>query len=174
LDWRGEPFVRHVVRAAKSAGLDPVLVVTGAYAEQVYLALMDAEVKICHNPSWQLGQSSSIKVGLENLPKNCEAVVFLLADQPQVSVNLISALIAEHNKQLPVVVGPIIDGERGNPVLFDRDTFQGLAKITGDTGGRAIFHKYPITWIPWNDAQQRVDIDTLEDYYWFLRNIEKE
>jgi len=133
---------------------------------------MDAEVKICHNPSWQLGQSSSVKVGLENLPKNCEAVVFLLADQPQISVNLISALIAEYTKQLPVVVGPIIEGERGNPVLFDRDTFQGLAKLTGDTGGRAIFHKYQITWIPWIDAQQKIDIDTLEDYDWFLRNIE--
>lgn len=172
LDWRGEPFVRHVVRAAKSAGLDPVVVVAGSDAEQVNLALIEAEVKICYNPSWYLGQSSSVKVGLENLPKNSAAVVFLLADQPQISVNLIRALIAEHTNQLPVVVGPIIDGKRGNPVLFDRDTFQELTELTGDTGGRAIFHKYPVTWIPWNDAQQMVDIDTLEQYYRFLSNIE--
>ncbi len=172
LEWRREPFVRHVVRAAKSAGLEPVVVVTGAEAEQVNLALMDEEVKIRHNPSWLLGQSSSVKRGLENLPRNCGAVVFLLVDQPQISINLIRSLIAEHTKQLPAVVAPIIDGERGNPVLFDRDTFQELAELTGETGGRAIFHKYPVTWIPWIDAQQKVDIDTLEDYYWFLRNME--
>ena len=172
LNWRGEPFVRHVVRAAKSAGLEPVVVITGAEAEQVDLALINTEVKISHNSSWQLGQSSSVKVGLKNLPKNCGAVIFLLADQPQISVNLIRALVAEHTKQLPTVVGPIIDGERGNPVLFDRDTFQELAELTGDTGGRAIFYKYPVIWIPWNDAQQKFDIDTLEDYHLFLKNIE--
>jgi molybdenum cofactor cytidylyltransferase len=35
LDWRGEPFVRVVAKTALEAGLSPVIVVTGAYHEQV-------------------------------------------------------------------------------------------------------------------------------------------
>lgn len=172
LDWRGEPFVRHVVRAAFGAGLEPVVVVSGSQADLVNLGLKDTEAVIRYNPLWHLGQSSSIKVGLENLPKKCGAAIFLLADQPHVSTNLIRALIAEHARQLSAVIGPIIDGERGNPVLFDRDTFQELTVLSGDTGGRAIFYKFPVVWIPWNDAKQKVDIDTPEDYDWFLGNIE--
>ena len=35
LDWRGEPFVRVVAQTALEAGLSPVLVVTGANADEV-------------------------------------------------------------------------------------------------------------------------------------------
>ena len=38
LDWRGEPFVRAVAKTALEAGLFPVIVVTGAYHEQVEAA----------------------------------------------------------------------------------------------------------------------------------------
>ena len=83
LIWRGQPLVRHVARAALEAGLDPVVVVTGSAADQVEAAVEGLPVQVVNNPEWQAGQSSSVKIGLQALPAETGAAVFLLADQPQ-------------------------------------------------------------------------------------------
>ncbi len=49
-------------------------------------------------------------------------------------------------------------------MLFDRATFADLQSLTGDVGGRAVFAKYPITYVPWHDANLLLDVDTPEDY----------
>lgn len=162
--WRGEPLVRHVARTALAAGLDPVVVVTGAVAAEVEAALQGLPVIFVNNPEWQNGQSSSLRVGLTNVPQHCGSAIFLLSDQPQTPVTLIHGLMEVHEHQLAPVVAPMVDGRRGNPVLFDRDTFEDLKAIQGDVGGRSIFSKYPVEWLPWNDATQLLDVDTPEDY----------
>jgi molybdenum cofactor cytidylyltransferase len=57
---------------------------------------------------------------------------------------------------------------RGNPVLFDRETFPALAGLDGDRGGRALFSYYPIQWVTWHDPKVLIDIDSPEDYWKFL------
>ena len=67
LDWHGQPFVHAVAQNALDAGLSPVLVVTGANAEQVGAAIMDLDVKVVRNDEWKSGQGSSIKAGVLSL-----------------------------------------------------------------------------------------------------------
>ena len=43
-------------------------------------------------------------------------------------------------------------------------TFPELSALTGDVGGRAIFSRHRVTWLPWLDASLALDVDTLEDY----------
>ncbi len=64
LDWHGQPFVRAVAKTALEAGCSPVIVVTGANAEQVESAVKDLDVIIVHNMDWKEGQASSIRAGL--------------------------------------------------------------------------------------------------------------
>jgi len=47
--------------------------------------------------------------------------------------------------------------------LFDRVTFPDLELLQGDVGGRAIFNKYPVSYLPWHDPSLLLDIDTPED-----------
>lgn len=164
LAWQGEPFVRVAARSAVSAGLDPVLVVSGAYAEEVQAALAGLPVQVVHNPDWQQGQASSVRCGVGALPAGCGAAIFLLADQPQTTVSLLRALQELHAASLAPVIAPLVQGERANPVLFDRDVFPALAELQGDTGGRALFGRYPPLWLPWLDARQILDVDSAEDY----------
>ena len=163
LAWRGEPFVRAVAKTALAAGLSPVVVVLGAYAEQVRPAVADLPVMIVENQAWEAGQSASVKVGLQALPAGTGGAVFLLVDQPQIPVQLIESLAAKHAESLAPVVAPLVDGQRGNPVLFDRRTFADLHKIEGDKGGRQLFSKYQLAWVPWVDPAAALDVDTLED-----------
>jgi molybdenum cofactor cytidylyltransferase len=101
---------------------------------------------------------------VQALPADTGGAVFLLADQPQIPATLIRALIAEHARTLAPVVVPLVNGRRGNPVLFDRSTFPDLLALTGNTGGRALFSRYAVNWLPWHDASVLLDVDTVGDY----------
>lgn len=164
LVWRGEPFVRHVARAALDAGLSPVVVITGCAGESVEAALQGLPVSIAHNPEWQAGQSGSVVTAVQALPPETGAAVFLLADQPHLPVQLIASLVEAHAGSLSPLVAPLVQGQRANPVLFDRLTFPELLGLRGDQGGRALFSRYPARWVPWHDPAILQDIDTPEDY----------
>ena len=169
LEWKGRPFVRHIAQTALAAGLWPVVVVTGAGAEEVEATLGELDVVIVRNASWEDGQSSSVKAGLAALPPMVGSALFLVVDQPQVPVALIEALCTRHAASLAPIVAPQIDGQRSNPVLFDRSTFPDFLQLQGDVGGRAIFSTYPVDWLPWLDSSIAIDVDRPADYERLLR-----
>ncbi|HLF73381.1 MAG TPA: selenium cofactor biosynthesis protein YqeC [Anaerolineales bacterium] len=90
--------------------------------------------------------------------------IFLLTDQPQVTASVIRALAEKHAEGLYRVVAPMVIDRRANPVLFDRVTFPDLLTLEGDVGGRAIFHKYRVEYLPWHDDRLLLDVDTPEQY----------
>jgi molybdenum cofactor cytidylyltransferase len=169
LEWKGKPFVRRIAETALAAGLSPLVVVTGAEAENVEASLAGLDVVIVRNPSWREGQSSSVKAGLAALLPKVGAALFLVVDQPQLPAALIEALCAQHAASLAPIVAPQVDGQRSNPVLFDRSTFPDFLGLKGDVGGRAIFSKHPVAWLPWLDPSLAVDVDRPEDYERLLR-----
>lgn len=165
LPWHGKPFIRQVAETALRAGLSPVVVVTGAHAAQVESALGGLPITLAYNPDFQEGQSTSIKVGLAALPQNTGSAVFLLADQPQIPQQVLQALCEAHGRNRSAIVAPLVlEERRANPVLFDRDTFPDLMQIQGDMGGRAIFSKHRVEYLPWHDASLLLDVDRLDDY----------
>jgi molybdenum cofactor cytidylyltransferase len=164
LDYHGKPFVRVIAETALEAGLNPVNVVTGAHAEEVEAVVRDLPVRIIRNPEWQVGQSSSLRAGISALPAKIGAVVFLLADQPQVTATVLRALMELHAQELPVVLAPYVRNRRANPVLFDRVTFPDLLKLEGDQGGRAIFSKFSPSYLDWLDEHLLMDVDSPDDY----------
>jgi len=199
LEWKGEPFVRVVAKRALDAGLSPVIVVTGANAEQVESAVKDLNVRIVRNNEWKSGQASSIREGilalanqpppplapLGHLPQirhensglqesplvgfrggweGVGAAIFLLVDQPQITTSILQALTEKHAEGLYPIVAPMVMDRRANPVLFDRRTFADLLTLEGDTGGRAIFHKHKVEYLPWHDDRLLLDVDTPEHY----------
>jgi molybdenum cofactor cytidylyltransferase len=99
-------------------------------------------------------------------PAQYGAVVFLLADQPGVTPELLSALVQRHRETLAPVVAPRHQGRRGNPVLFDRSTFTEFAALAGDIGARPIIdaHRGEIAWLDWPTPEVLRDIDTAADY----------
>ncbi len=169
LEWKGKPFIRAVALNAIEAGLDPVIIVTGAFSEKTSASVQDLPVKILYNENWMEGQSTSVKIGLKGLEKNSGAAVFLLVDQPQISPTLIRKLVETHSISTEAIIATLVDGQRGNPVLFDNRTFEDLGKIHGDKGGRQIFSKYTVHWMPWLDPIAALDVDKPGDYQKLLK-----
>ncbi|MBL7162763.1 MAG: putative selenium-dependent hydroxylase accessory protein YqeC [Anaerolineales bacterium] len=164
LPWRGRPLVWHVAKKALSAGLSPVVVVGGAYTALLREALADLPVTLVDNPDWAEGQSTSVRAGLGAVSAQGGGVIFLLADQPQVPETLIRTLVEVHAQRRAPIVAPLVKGQRANPVLFDRSTLGDFLQLSGDVGGRKLFSKYPVEWVPWHNDLPILDIDTPEDY----------
>ena len=158
----GEALIRRAVRAARDAGLDPIVVVLGADGPAVREALGQLVIQITNNPDWAEGQSSSVRAGLKMMAPNVDGALFLLADMPLVDADLVSALVDTHRKSLEPIVAPWTGERWGNPVLFDRATFEALSLIRGDQGGRALFKKYSVEAVPWGQPAM-LDIDTPDD-----------
>ncbi|MBM4428391.1 MAG: putative selenium-dependent hydroxylase accessory protein YqeC [Chloroflexi bacterium] len=187
LDWKGKPFVRHVAETALRSGLEPVMVVVGFHHADVESALQGLPVHIVHNSDYTQGQSTSIKAGVGELiwnshnlggkppdAKSIGAAVFLLADQPQIPVEVIRALVETHTRRLPAILAPLVlEEKRANPVLFDRITFPALMNLKGDVGGRAIFDKYKVEYIPWHDDILLFDVDKPADYQRLIETEEQ-
>lgn len=164
LDWQGRPLIVHAAVQALAAGCFPVVVVTGAEHELAVNALAGLPVQVVHNPDWEAGQSTSVKAGLAAIQAAVGGAVFLLVDQPFVNAPLIRAVVDSHARSGAPITAPLIDEKRGNPVLFDRVTFPDFAGLHGDVGGRPLFARYRVNWVPWHDSRPLLDIDTLSDY----------
>ncbi len=164
LEWYGKPLVRHVADLAIEGGLNPVVVVTGADHDLVSGALSNSQIEVACNPGWASGQSSSVRAGIEALPETVGGVVFMLVDQPLIPTALIQRILQQHHRNPAEIITPEVDGKPGNPVLFDRRVFEDLAHLEGDVGGRALFDKYTVRRIAWEDKRTQEDIDTPEDY----------
>jgi molybdenum cofactor cytidylyltransferase len=162
-NWHGKPFIHHVIETALAAGLSQVVVVTGANAEIVEEVVQQFPVTIHRNTNWRDGQSTSIRTGLEALSTKICAAIFLLTDQPQVTPAVLRSLVERHSIDLSPIVAPFVQGQRANPVLFDRITFTDLESLSGDVGGRFLFSKYPVTYLPWHDEGLLVDVDVPDD-----------
>lgn len=164
LDWKGKPLVNHAAETALAGGLSPVLVITGADHSKVTRSLENLPVECVFNPNWEQGQSSSVRTGIEALPPNMGAVIFLLVDQPFIPPQLIQRLIKAHAIKRAPIIHPQVNNERANPVLFDREVFQELSSLEGDTGGRVLFNAFPSRGVPWENDLIQKDIDTPEDF----------
>ncbi len=163
LEWQGEVFVHAVARKALQAGLSPVVVVGGAYYQSVLEAVADLPVQVIENQNWPDGQSTSLISGVRALPSACGGAIFLLADQPQVTSGVLQALIEQHRRTQAAIIAPMVENQRANPVLFDRQCFPDLLTLQGDTGGRALFSRYQTEWLPWADGLLLLDVDTPAD-----------
>lgn len=168
LPWRGQPFVRHVAQTALQAGLWPVIVVEGA--QPLKDALHGLEVRLVHNPDWAQGQGTSVSSGASALPPECGAALFLQVDQPHIPVTVLRALRNEHARTLAPIIAPFVDNRRATPVLFDRSTFPDLRALHGTRGGRALFSRYRLHYLPWHDRSLLWDIDTPDDYHRLLES----
>jgi molybdenum cofactor cytidylyltransferase len=159
----GRSLVRIAVDHALASRARPVVVVTGHQRDKVEAALAGLDIKLVHNPNFAEGVSTSGKAGLAALPDEADGAIVCLGDMPQVTASLIDKLTAAFDPERgALVVVPVIDGKRGNPVVWARRFFPELMAIDGDIGARQVISRYPeaVTEVALTDTAALVDVDT--------------
>ena len=162
----GQPMVRRVAEAVCAAGLAQVVVVVGAQADEVTQSLAGVPVDVIANERWAEGMSTSLRAGLQALGPEIQAALIVLADQPTLTPHLLEIVVARYRATGAPIVAPFYQGQRGNPVLFDRALFPELLAVEGDQGGRALLARYrtQVERIEVDDPAAVLDIDTRQDY----------
>ena len=167
LSYRGESLLRRAALAALGAGCRPVVVVTGANAGLSGRELDGLDVREVLNPLWETGMASSIRAGVEGLLRaeaDVAAAVFMLCDQPHVTAEVVSGLVAAHSATGRPLVASAYGGGFGVPALFGRALFAELARLEGVEGAKQVIkrHTSEAHFLPLTGGE--VDVDTPEDY----------
>jgi molybdenum cofactor cytidylyltransferase len=115
------------------------------------------------------GPNSSIIAGLWAIDPNSDGVLFLAGDQPFIRSELIDALIERFESGHALIVAPSFQGQPRNPLLFRRQLFPDLLKLTGGRSGRALLEKNRdrAELVPWGEEIPFFDIDVRTDYEHF-------
>ena len=178
LRYQGESLLRRSLRIAMETPFRPIVVVLGARAAELEAELEEAEAQIVYNSAWATGMGSSAATGLEALLRTepeLDAVFFILVDQPY----LTAAHLVEMKKQLDAALEKVgaasaYEGTLGVPALFRKALFPELMQLHGKKGAKPVIEKYRAQLLAVPFPQGRIDLDTPEDWYRFLKNVSEE
>jgi molybdenum cofactor cytidylyltransferase len=133
----GKTLVRMVAEQLLASTASSVIVVTGHQREEVEQALNGLNVTFVHNPDFAEGQGSSIRAGIDVVPETAGGAVICLGDMPMVDTAMIDRMIEAFSPGSgSLIVVPVSNGRRGDPIVWSRRYFGDLSKLDGDFGAR--------------------------------------
>lgn len=166
LPYKGNSLLQHVLDLVRCINFSQRVLVLGHAASEIRRRSRMDGFTIRYNPSYELGQSTSVRSGIQALDPEIQGAIFFLGDQPLVGQHTVRALIQAYEQtQAPIVV-PVYKTKRGNPVFFHRSLFAEILSVSGDTGPRALLAKYAhcLIRVEVEDPGVVQDVDTWEDY----------
>ncbi len=165
----GKYLLAHVLEAALASQLDPLVLVLGHERHKIQLALKawlkHPRLQVVVNTRYREGQSRSLQVGLQALPRHCPAAMFLPADQPLLKPATINLLLKRFGNSGKEICVPVCGGQQRSPVIFSRQMFAQLMAVEGDVGGRQVIRANPerVLTVEIQDCSDFIDIDGEKD-----------
>ncbi|MDB5523238.1 MAG: hypothetical protein JWM58_1001 [Rhizobium sp.] len=164
-EFDGVPLVRKSVASVLGSTADRSVLVIGYRADDILAAIEHLECPVVHNADFATGMASSLKAGLAAVRGDADGILVMLADMPGVQSadldKLISAFKAEEGR---AIVRAVSGGQRGNPVILPRSTFDAIARLDGDIGARPVIEKSGLPIIDVEiGAAAHLDTDTPEE-----------
>lgn len=160
VEHEGSLLVERAVRTAREV-CDPVLVVLGARAVDVWQQADLDGATVLANQDWETGMASSLRVGLDGLrgwPGRVDAALLLLVDMPGMTADALRR-VAEHAAPGALAVATY-DGVRSHPVLIGREHWAGVVETaTGDEGARRYLAAHEVTEVDCTGLADPSDLD---------------
>lgn len=160
VEYEGSLLVERAVRTARAV-CDPVLVVLGAQAVDVWRQADLGGATVLANKDWETGMASSLRTGLDGLrgwPGTVDAALVVLVDMPGMTPEALRHLAAGAAPDALAVA--TYDGVRGHPVLLGRDHWAGVVETaTGDEGARSYLAGHDVTEVDCTGLADPADLD---------------
>lgn len=167
LPYGESSLLENAIDAAKSSGISRILLVAGSWHEAVEKISAEKNILSAINPRWQNGISSSIHTGIAHAVAvwpETDGILFMVADQPFVTGELLAALVASQKSSGLPAVASGYSGTVGTPAIFHHSLFEEVGHLSGDHGARKILlnHKDQTGVVPFMAGE--TDIDTPAEY----------
>ena len=160
----GSLLVERAVRTARAV-CDPVLVVLGARAVDVWRTADLAGATVLANRDWATGMASSLRTGLDGLrgwPGAVDAALVTLVDMPGMTPAALERLAAHAAPDALAVA--TYDGVRAHPVLLGRDHWAPLQEtLSGDSGAQGYLSSRIVHEVSCEDLATGRDVDRPAD-----------
>jgi molybdenum cofactor cytidylyltransferase len=173
LPFQGTILLDWVLSQVESAhGLDEVIIVLGAEADEVRCQLRITRAQVVINPVVTEGCSASYKTGIAALDPRSEAVMVILGDQPGVDATIIDHAAADWRENSGTIALVSYRGHRGHPMIFARALYDQLQQLQGDKAAWKILDAHP-EWVRDVELDRAFpeDVDTWQDYETLLREM---
>lgn len=167
LHFNNKTLIQHIIDEAVDAGAEPVIVVTGAHANEVSKEIKNKNVDVIFNEDWQLGMASGIVAGLSQIlltKTDIANVIVAVCDQPFVTSALLKQLYNAKEETGKDIIACTYADTEGTPVLFAQKYFESLLLLKGDEGAKKILKSNPADVATISFPQGNIDIDTRKDY----------
>lgn len=159
LPFEGTPLYQRALASIPAEEFAGVAVVS--HYEEILSAARARGFAAVYNPAPEDGVSRTIALGMDALP-GMDALLFLVADQPLLRRESVSAELAFFRAHPEHIVAMGHNDRRGNPVIFPQAYFPALHALSGDTGGSAVIRSHPEALLLFevNDPLELADVDT--------------
>ncbi|TKC01559.1 nucleotidyltransferase family protein [Pedobacter cryotolerans] len=167
LVFEGNTLLEKTIAAAEQTSFTPVVLVLGAYADEILASIKELNINYIINDSWQDGMSASIKVGLKkmiNLEPEIENVIIAVADQPFVTADIFNSLHEQQLKTGKNIIASSYAETIGTPALFNTQYFDELILLEGGSGAKHLMTKHINDVATIQFTLGNIDIDTETDY----------
>ncbi|MEC9488784.1 MAG: nucleotidyltransferase family protein [Halanaerobium sp.] len=172
LPWNDQTIIETVLDnvCACTSIDDEIRLILGAGAERVEQLLAgyhDPRLRIMANPAYPSGMLSSIRRGLEGLPRDTFGVMFVLGDQPMIDSGIFQMMSKEFLKSPAAeIMAPFYRGRRGHPVFIRTSLLPEVAKLSGPGGLRSLLKRFPekVQGVEVGYPEVIMDLDYVEEY----------
>lgn len=159
----GETLVHRAARLALESGASRVLVVVGAYADDVAAAVRDLPVECVVNGRWSEGLAGSVRITAESLATHAHATLLLTCDQPALEVDHLQSLL-DASRRAPSGSAATRFGDRvGIPAVVAPTLMRAALAVQGDCGLRDVLNAEGAGVIACDAPDLGLDIDTPDD-----------
>lgn len=169
----GVALVRRTAQAILASGAE-LVVVTGAYADEVAAALRGLPLRLAHNPYWELGMGESIARGFRELSRQLApppASLLCLVDQPRVDEPQLRRLLDRHLAQPRSIIVSDHGETAGPPCLFPVEFYAELTRLSGPRGARSVLERHRDRVLTVAVPEAALDIDRPEDHLRALQSL---
>jgi molybdenum cofactor cytidylyltransferase len=167
LPWKNSTVLGQVITVLQRCDLAGLHIITGGSKNLVETEAEKFKVACVFNPKFENGEMiDSIKVGLDTLPKEAEAVLIALGDQPQIQSDTVDIILGAYlSGRFPIIL-PSYQMRRGHPWLIQRNYWRDILRIQPPGTMRDFFtlHEKVIHYETVNNASILMDLDTPSDY----------
>lgn len=175
LPYGRKPVIAHIADEAAAAPVaDITVVVSPAHEEAIAAALAGRRVRWVVNPVPDGDMLSSVRAGLRSLKGDARGVLILLGDQPSVTAELMTAMVATFTEGPRGIVMPSFEGRRGHPILFAARYREEILNCHDAVGlrGLAAAHPEDVRELSVACSSVLTDIDVPADYQRELRRLQ--
>ena len=166
LEVEGVTFLRRVVRALSDGGCSAVVVVVPEGSDDIAREAGAAGATVLTNPDPGEGPVTSLRLAIDALANDVDAIAYLPVDHPLVSADSVAELIQAFRSSGSPLALPTFGEKRGHPAIFARVLFDDLLDPMLEGGARTVVHRHLASAfiLASEDPGVIADIDTPDDY----------